>query len=642
MQQTVLTYGDPNTNDPFTVQITNCLTRTFEQEVVTDPSGTDTEYIRTRITVEGWLRVSGSSGGGIEQGVRLIPNNYVALAEQRTFVERILSTPRLTLRYGFTSDSEQRLVDEDGDVVDGATIFYQALPPNSGQICTEDLANGPRCEKWNISSFAGGKIAKIAATFVGCRIECTDCDANDSRVLSNRWSVRDSIDHDWYTTRTYSGRLTVTSAKVDPNRFRKFCLPLLPYGMRRQSMDFEVATDGKTLNYTIVDKEVAFAAPAPATSWEVSHREETSDSTMERGSIRATLKGHRFSNKKELFAIGVAIIENKLLSTEKNQKKAIINHIAFTDVISTEQPVTVMIECDVQHSREGNAANLYVPAIRLGKPIDAQAFTKLPWLQGENNTYNSNESREPVNQEGDNISAPISILSAVHAYFQSSCSSEHAINIYQDLSGKSPVSPSQESANPLSFSLRAREVPDVPETPLPWSSAQHNEAAYTDYRVQSTWTTNHSRVHLPIAKVSGAYLRNNGSSSSGSGSEESSDSPDTVTISFGAPSTTRRIRIHAERIGQPPSLPRPDDIYGLAFGNKTATLLEKKVVLQEPEITVGGEEVFVVDAQYDYAINRHHKASDDLMIGINPSRKGAASYFPGVAQNTNSENEPIA
>lgn len=639
MLMTVLHYGESDDNDkwqPGQVRILNCLTRQFSQEVVKDPSGVDTEYVRTTLTVQGYLRVNGARSLHIgepgpanphsptsppnRKGPAVTPSHFENITQQRHAIERILNSPRQPLKYGFTANTNGDFLETFGVQGRKPQIFFEAYPPTEEtDITSEDVNNGPFCQSWRIIDIAGGELAKIEATFVACRVDCSSSN-NSAGILSNRWSVRDTIDKDWYTTRTWTGRLACASNKLNPHTLRGYCLPTLQPGLRRESMDFDVATDGKTLSYTIVDREVAFAAPPPATSWEVSHRIETSDSKMVHASIRVALKGHRNSNKKDLLAIGMELIYDKLIGRPGQQNQAIINHIAATDIISSEQPVTMMIECDAQTIRTQEPELLF-SSQKIGRPIDENSFN-LPWLQN----YNNNLSRVPEGNglDPEGVSGPITLLGAVTTYFQTPCNDSHGCT---ETAYNKPLTQKSPNDNPIpEIQPSIRIVPEVWEQYPTWASVEHTEAPYTEYRIQSTYDTPQGRVHLPVAE-SWLEQENEGISEGDSGGSYS-DGPDAVTFDLSRPASVRVIRVRAERLGQWPQLMEPESILSFVVGAVEARLLQQKVVAQEPFLTPEGGTIYTIDAQYRYGMDIAHRAGMDLPVGLDPSQKGSVSIAP--------------
>jgi len=54
---------------------------------------------------------------------------------------------------------------------------------------------------------------------------------------------------------------------MSAHAFRDIVLPPLQAGLRRNSMDFLVDEIGLNVEYTIIDKEVHYSPPKPATTW---------------------------------------------------------------------------------------------------------------------------------------------------------------------------------------------------------------------------------------------------------------------------------------------------------------------------------------------------------------------------------------
>ncbi|CAK9068008.1 Uncharacterized protein SCF082_LOCUS34332, partial [Durusdinium trenchii] len=196
----------------------------------------------------------------------------------------------------------------------GITILEASGPTEYPDLTREDCNNGPQCHGIRITSMAGGQLLRVECTFVVCLAPCAQYSGNRRSILSNVWTCRDSIDQNWYTTRIWQGTLRAASALTNPHQeLRSYCLAPLAPGMRRQSMDFTVAADGLTVSYTVVDKEVAYSAPPPATSWHVVHSESTHDTSLGEVAVDISMQGHRDSNKSEMFALCVQILEVQVI-----------------------------------------------------------------------------------------------------------------------------------------------------------------------------------------------------------------------------------------------------------------------------------------------------------------------------------------
>src|ERR1700685_2266752 len=190
----------------------------------------------------------------------------------------------------------------------------QSLPysgPNDN-ILDVDLNNGPKSRVISITHVSADEVLRCQVEFEICQLECVrdipDGLSNQQTnlapaVLSNRWSVNDSIDKNFMTTRTYTGRLRLASLGVDPNDFRSWIVPSVYPGFHRERMDFAITTDGLNVDYTVGDKEIVFSAPAPATTWKFSHTETTGDGKSIVGELSITLGGDRTVSRTLLIAM---------------------------------------------------------------------------------------------------------------------------------------------------------------------------------------------------------------------------------------------------------------------------------------------------------------------------------------------------
>jgi hypothetical protein len=153
-----------------------------------------------------------------------------------------------------------------------------------------------------------GHVTRVTATFEVCVAYCDYYpDDTKNKILFNKWSVSDSVDTNLYTTRIYRGQIKAANPHLNPNLLRSIVLPPLAQGFKRANMDFTVEADGRTLAYVITDREAAFSAPAPATSWNVTRRDDfNSGRGMVTTSVNISLEGERNVDKKFLALLAVA------------------------------------------------------------------------------------------------------------------------------------------------------------------------------------------------------------------------------------------------------------------------------------------------------------------------------------------------
>lgn len=617
MNQTVIHYGP--------VSILHCQTRRFDQQQVTDPSGIAHEYSQITFTVEGYLRVSGSGGSSLLEHIRIQPSNFASISGQRQRVaDRLFHHHSYPFQMGYASQ-------ESGSPLTNVLRVEPSIGAHTGKkrvefgggIAFVDVNGGPRCTDFNILKWIGGTLAKVSATFQLCIVPCeSGGDNEDERVILNRWSVTDSIDVNEYTTRTYVGRLRVSSPNVPKNLFRGYCVPPLAPGMKRNSMEFQVTEDGLSLGYTIVDKEAPFAAPQPATTWEVIHTETFADAKIGTGTIQATFRGNRNVNKRDLLALGIAIIEEKLLGYRLDNppdKRKLIDNVTMTDVISSDAPAQVTITCDVRHITAAFTLGMGGPE-EFGKPLSKSTF--------ENTVadpYHPDESRVAPGDGNiprtKGLSGPITLAGAFEVALRSACS-------FAGMPNAVTVNAS-DIVEPHTLQIPAASVETVSEVPEelpPYVSIGHATAAYTEYRVESKWTTRQARLQLPGAVRSGV--------TAGDGSTS-------ALILLGAGATHRLVRIQADRIGDPPQLQEPEQQIFLAASPSPLILtLLSATVLPAYEVTIGGVAHWRVDAEYAYAANREITPGENLLIGVDASLAGPVKFLPGSALTAFRESDP--
>ena len=165
-----------------------------------------------------------------------------------------------------------------------------------------DLNNGPKPLECTIASIVGTQLMPIEFAIEICTLECAEA-ANYSGVLNNRWSMKDSIDADFFTTRTINGRLRVADVNLNPQSFRGLVVPPLQAGFKREVIETTTSMDGLELEYTVTDKEMFAAPPSPATTWEATHMVSTGDGVNTHGEINVTVSGSKEVDKTDLIEL---------------------------------------------------------------------------------------------------------------------------------------------------------------------------------------------------------------------------------------------------------------------------------------------------------------------------------------------------
>lgn len=625
MRQTIIDFGP--------LRLWGVVTNSFNQEQVYTPGNTDVMYSKFTISVSGLIREWGSTQ--TEQGPRsstITP--AVAPEDPPTVADATPSTLMANaevFRYKIGTRKEFRMwigADAEGD---NGTIWLWARPyadsteagineSLGGHLRWFDCDAGPKCTAFQVDKILAGHATRVTATFEVCIPYCDYYpDDTKQKILLNKWSVSDSVDQDLYTTRTYRGQIKVANPHIDPNLLRGLVLPPLAQGMRRAAMDFAVEQDGRTLAYTIVDREATFAAPIPATSWNVTRRD---DFNTGRGTVTTTaqisLTGERNVNKKTLTLLAVAIAEELIPDLEIANGNAnehrMIPHISMTDYISNEGPARIDFSISVERLRDDGAA-VNGANSNFGVPLDGADFPTAG--------YDSRDSKDP------GVSGTLSLLGAIKTALHSICTTSVDIatrNYSPYSSGDIVAVPDDPTGMPtVTVSTAANGSTTAPD----YLSTDMKSAIYTDYQIESRWETTENRIQLPIAGQSSVY---------------SSGAATCAVVGLGMPMTTRTIRIAATRVGSVPKIQEPKSTWTTGSGSTEMvfTKLKEIVLPMSPERDVQGVKVFTVRADYVYAVSRNPLSSEALPIGIDPSWVGSAGSLTAGSRSTFDEQSTIS
>lgn len=608
---TVVEYGD--------LKISNCLTRAFRQEAVFDDTGTDLLYWRFTVAVTGY---SHSQPNWSLSQLFTAPLRTDTNAAASEIAQRSLLPPRrpFVLRVGVTQGSP------DGHVLLSALPLEGAASTGSASISNRDVNNGPRCTQFNITQVTGNNIFRIEAEFEVCKVECNSegLTPNNSRgVLSNRWSCVDDIDQDFYTTRTYQGRLRMASASFSPHSFRDLVVPPLQMGMKRAQMQFAATPDGLHLDYTIVDREVAFSAPWPATSWAVRHTESTADHDMLGvAEISVFLAGDRYVNKKTLIKIALQIVESRIIgeaAINRQQKQYLLEHLSVTDEIGERGSITVSAKVRRQRDAAAGAevvANAQVALGQLGRPIDNTVL----------DNYDYRISRFGSAGAAAPLSGPISLIGIFRSYLQTPCNDVHGI-APSSLYGPIATDGSSGGSQTTPGDSETRAVISEGLSPIvdPVTSSAHRESVYTYWQMESTYKTHHLSAALPVASMSPG--------SPGGGGQSDPNAATTQRVRLGQPQMKRILRVKGERVGELPQVPFPTDY---TDNGVQAWLMEHSVRIGGVTQSASGQPIYRVDAEYEWVLSRALRPDEQWRIGANPwdvrglQRTSPAMFTPEV------------
>jgi len=243
-----LSYG------PVTLQIVKTLE--FSAEPVSTEDQVDYVVTRNVVTVQAVFSPAAT----------VIPNNPgdpppINLGVSVANLQDVLMRPRQQLTYRIGND-----------------IALAAPNPNGGGLSTNppktDARWGPRPLFARVLSVIGDKTAIVTFS-----VECWTAKGSNI-ILSNRWTMRQSLDEDFYTTITYQGRTKFRSSLLavgsfgnvgpQPDQFRSVLLPTVPDTFQRRALDVQITEDGLEMAWEVRDEEqsLSLGQNSPATRLE--------------------------------------------------------------------------------------------------------------------------------------------------------------------------------------------------------------------------------------------------------------------------------------------------------------------------------------------------------------------------------------
>lgn len=610
--QTICKYGD--------VTLYQCLIQRIEQRPVFEASGTDLKCWQFTVKLTGYLHgwPAACRRHSVTEGVTDVTTLDDSTADSHKQVRwRLAPRQTFALAVGCTTT-----------IASGNTLLYAepmvgaiAIPPHlsvprgdgSVGLTRFDVNDGPRCLQFDVAHVAADNIYKVEAVFEIFRVQCTDDDeagGNQTGVLSHRWSSADMLDHNLRTTRLYRGTLEVASAVLNPHWFRYLVVPPLLSGFRRDKLEFTATEDGKKLQYSITDQEVAVSAPPPARKWSVQHTEIAlkNDSAKSHGSCTVTLEGDSKVDKMQLISLGLSVITAKLLNEKFGAIAAGVNaalgDITITDNTGDVNSITVSATVQRPLKAAGGMIVPHVPGFQ--KQIE---LADLPAFVAH---YNPRLSMGAYVGDPVELNGPIPLIGIFSAFLQTPCDEVHAINGDANALGVDFNVPGIKGDD---VTIDAIIVSDLGETDVDFYSASQLDHLYTFYQCEGIFQTKSMRSAMPIA-----------STYSGTGLDTS---PGTQVISLSRPQTRYVLRISAERLGQWPEFPDPEQVgtnspalpqlatIGGAIPAIAMKMLTSRLLGGAKAKTATGDDIYRAQFEAVYALLRAPTATEILKFGHN-------------------------
>ena len=615
------------------VELHNVHTLGWDQELVFDASGTDLLYSKFSLRFSGIVHAQNVGTATLDAPAWIAleggnaPGNA---AETFAAVRSRLSQPRGHLKVYFGDDL---VVDCASPTGDTAMLPSQDAGAHTGA----DLDNGPKPRKVSLTNIAGDQVFRLEFSIDCAVVECPNVSPGKEpslrSVINNRWSVNESIDGNFFTTRTIRGRLRLGVAVKNSHAFKSVVVPGLEAGFRRDKIDFTVAENGLDCEYSVVDKQVHQAAPWPATRMRLEYTELSNDGVNGYGEVSVQLDGSPEADSRLMFAQAITIVDDKLdlkIGQQNDEDEGmnvgyIVENCSIMERTGEENSVAVQMR--IRHVLPKDAdkvqhlANIYTE--KFGRKIKP-----LP-IGPDSGNYSVTGSREPAlwGYEPWNANAPrapASILFALSCYLQSPCDSRHAI-YGGELSTEEPEETTEE---PEYVPDVTSSTADLPPYEKDRYSEETKESLYTYVRMDSRYMTVKCRTQMPVA---GQSTDSAESDSSAGSPDPSTSSPDdyetpsdpvpsnvhTCVFELARPQGRREIRVDFERAGKWPEIPEPMDEY--TDGDLKGTLLRYWDRALPPTLAADKvQRLYRIEAYYLYALNRPPKKDEATRIGVLP------------------------
>lgn len=576
------------------IRLQNALTKSFRQEVVYDPSGTDHWFSRYTMAFEAIITTL-----GMTQDIQCSTSS--ASGDPHvvwTDIRHALLDPRHTLRI-------TRLVKRDGQVVEEEV--FRCVPERVNPEDRErDLGHGPKPTSLELLGMVGGRALRVR-----WEVSCEKLDlprdypelqhyeqefAQLQTVLDNRWSTSEELDENFYLTRVIRGtlRLSRPVARLGWD-YRWLAVPALEAGFKRAQLSYAVKEDGLTAEYQVTDKQVHTAAPWPATSMKVRNSRSTRWGVTYTGRCEVELIGPPHIPRKALVIRAIQIMNNLtrygLGATQGPDSPLTFlpHNISISEEIGPTNSVTAEIEYEFtpKEKLDDKIQEQFVARfMELGKDLgrgiaqpiaglDPPPFDhydpNLSWMPSPYGYTTWGEERSPAAQ------------AIFQCYLQRPYHPWHATGWWP-----APEGAPEEVTRPEVQEVQVQRVEPsalVPPQDEKRFSDSHAQAVYTYSRMRTMYSI--SRRHLVFDRLC----------------RKDDEGPTSVIVPLGKSAARRLIVVDAERYGKPPEIPAPVD-YVDANGVKAYLLKYHVDVLPRSVSPAGDGWIYRLRAKYLYALDR--------------------------------------
>lgn len=458
-----------------------------------------------------------------------------------------------------------------------------------------DARNGPFPRDFSIVHVAGERVFRVEFEIEANVVECGAPDLFEvmygqkgtQNVLSNRWSLEDTKDENWYTTRHWEGTLRVAHSSILPHSMRMLVIPPLQTTFQRQSMRFTQTADGLNLKYSITDKQMHKAPPPPAVKWSATHVESTGiGGAIGVSNLTVQMEGPPGSTKGALLAAAARVVQARIGNLQKNfaavagsqQTDGFI--LQSASIIDQIHANTIELRVEVKQVRK---LDTYLNTFF--KKLDEPLKTSIP-------NYDDDVWPVPPAYDG---KTPAGVFAT---YLQTPCNAFHSIT------GAVPITPQDPGLDKTSKKpdyTPSGDLPSADKSPG-YSLEQTGKYPYTYIEIDNEYVTYEGVLHMPVARAANA---DPGGATS-------------VFVSVCPPLTKRIFTMKAERVGAWPTFPKP--AINLTDPNQIQErLLSRRIIPETPKLTADGRTLlYCVQCEYEYGLSRTPTPDEQLRASTSP------------------------
>lgn len=258
-----------------------------------------------------------------------------------------------------------------------------------------DVDGGPKPQSVRVAQTTN-EFAKIVFSITIVKIRCLAGEVQESGeelgsdpltgfVVSNRCWTEESIDANFYVTRTFTGKLRISSVEKSVHFYRDMYYPPLEDGFKRESVRFSESENGLELSYVVTDKQTRISPPYPATAFSGTCTYKIENSCMLTLNISLTMIGRPDADKKMLVARAFEAVTKKADSFTNNGTSGFQTNLSVAENFGDPPSVTVTCAYTL-FSPESESITDDVNALAtLVQPKMALMGTPLEWEDKEYN-----------------------------------------------------------------------------------------------------------------------------------------------------------------------------------------------------------------------------------------------------------------